>query len=38
VDKEGSFALSTYGDKDGAPPGEYVVTVTWSGGEEQEDA
>jgi hypothetical protein len=32
VEKDGSFALSTYGDKDGAPAGDYVVTVTWKGG------
>ncbi len=32
VAADGSFALSTYGDNDGAPAGEYVVTVTWPGG------
>jgi hypothetical protein len=32
ADPDGSFALSTYGDKDGAPVGEYIVTVTWPGG------
>ena len=31
VEDDGSFALSTYGDKDGAPAGEYVVLVTWPG-------
>jgi hypothetical protein len=29
---DGSFELSTYGEKDGAPAGEYIVTVTWPGG------
>ena len=29
VEGDGSFILSTYGDKDGAPAGEYKVTVTW---------
>lgn len=37
VEKDGSFALSTYGDKDGAPAGEYIVTVTWPDKEEQAD-
>lgn len=32
ADVDGSFTLSTYGDKDGAPVGEYIVTVTWPGG------
>lgn len=31
VKEDGSFALSTYGDDDGAPPGEYVVTIIWPG-------
>lgn len=31
VNEDGSFALSTYGAEDGAPAGEYLVTVTWSG-------
>jgi hypothetical protein len=29
---DGSFELSTYGTNDGAPAGEYVVSVTWPGG------
>lgn len=29
VGKDGSFAVSTYDSGDGAPEGEYVVTVTW---------
>lgn len=29
VKEDGSFAISTYGAEDGAPLGEYVVTVTW---------
>jgi hypothetical protein len=32
VEKDGSFTLSTYGTRDGAPSGDYVVTVTWRGG------
>ena len=32
VGADGSFAISTYGVEDGAPAGEYVVTVTWPGG------
>jgi hypothetical protein len=30
VDKDGSFRLTTYKTFDGAPAGDYVVTVTWS--------
>lgn len=30
VNEDGSFTLSTYGTDDGAPAGEYLVTVTWS--------
>lgn len=38
VKEDGSFALSTYGDEDGAPAGEYAVTVTWSlDGRDDED-
>jgi hypothetical protein len=29
VDAEGNFALSTYVAGDGAPEGDYVVTITW---------
>ncbi len=29
VDPEGAFVLSTYEVKDGAPAGEYVVTIDW---------
>lgn len=29
VESDGSFELETYGEKDGAPAGEYVVLVTW---------
>lgn len=29
VEKDGSFTLRTYGDKDGAPAGKYTVTVWW---------
>ena len=29
VDREGNFKLSTYRTNDGAPAGDYVVTVDW---------
>jgi len=29
VDAEGNFALSTYVSGDGAPEGDYTVTITW---------
>jgi hypothetical protein len=29
VEEDGSYSLSTYGDKDGAPAGDYFVVVTW---------
>jgi hypothetical protein len=29
VEKDGSFTLSTYNGNDGAPEGEYIVTVQW---------
>ena len=29
TDETGKFKLSTYGDNDGAPVGEYAVTITW---------
>jgi hypothetical protein len=29
VEADGSFKLSTYGEFDGAPAGDYVVTVSW---------
>ena len=29
VDESGQFTLSTYGSRDGAPTGEYFVTVEW---------
>src|SRR5688572_4246517 len=29
VNEDGSFTLSTYGVNDGAPAGEYLVTITW---------
>lgn len=27
--EDGTFAVSTYGEEDGAPPGEYLVGVRW---------
>lgn len=32
TDKEGRFRLRTGGDRDGAPSGQYVVTLVWPGG------
>ena len=32
VAADGAFALSTYEAEDGAPAGEYIVSVTWPGG------
>lgn len=29
VEKDGSFALRTYGERDGAPAGKYIVSVIW---------
>jgi hypothetical protein len=29
ADKEGKFAISTYVSGDGAPPGDYLVTIEW---------
>lgn len=39
VEADGMFRISTYREKDGAPPGEYAITVVWptvtvDGGEE----
>ena len=34
VGADGSFQLSTYGENDGAPAGEYIVTITWPGNED----
>lgn len=40
VRTDGSFELSTYGESDGAPAGNYTVLITWTqgaGAEESED-
>lgn len=29
VREDGSFRISTYGDGDGAPPGEYIAVIQW---------
>ncbi|MBI1900204.1 MAG: hypothetical protein HYS13_03685 [Planctomycetia bacterium] len=29
VDKDGKFAIATYVSGDGAPPGEYILTIEW---------
>ena len=31
VAPDGSFKVSMYGEKDGAPTGEYIVTILWEG-------
>jgi len=36
VKADGSFALSTYGEEDGAPAGEYIVTIRWTDPEDQD--
>jgi hypothetical protein len=38
VADDGTFKLSTYGEDDGAPPGEYWVAITWpANGRDDED-
>ena len=38
VDQSGVFRLSTFGENDGAPAGDYLVIITWPGGpDEPED-
>jgi hypothetical protein len=37
VDGDGWYTLSTYNDKDGAPAGEYAVTVVWPTGPKPPD-
>jgi hypothetical protein len=31
VDKDGTFKVSTYANADGAPAGDYKVTISWKG-------
>ncbi len=38
VANDGSFEIETYGDKDGAPAGQYTVLVTWTQGAEAEES
>jgi hypothetical protein len=38
VDLDGNFQLSTYGKDDGAPAGEYIVTVVWKTESENGDS
>lgn len=38
VEADGSFALTTYENKDGAPPGEYAVTIRWDEASSREEA
>lgn len=37
VQADGSFTLSTYGDNDGAPAGNYTVAVNWEDPESKSD-
>lgn len=37
VAADGSFTISTYGEADGAPAGDYRVTITWEGGADEPD-
>jgi hypothetical protein len=37
VQPDGSFTLSTYGENDGAPVGEYTVAVSWEDPESKSD-
>ena len=37
VEADGSFAIETYGNKDGAPAGDYTVLVTWTGGDSESE-
>ena len=33
VDQNGDFTVSTYGTGDGAPAGDYKITISWRGAE-----
>ena len=37
VGSDGSFDVETYGDKDGAPAGQYTVLITWTQGADSEE-
>jgi len=37
VEEDGSFSLSTYGENDGAPVGDYIVTVSWEDPDTHDD-
>lgn len=37
VKDDGTFAIGTYGAGDGAPEGEYIMTITWRGEEFDND-
>lgn len=37
VDQDGSFTLSTYDGNDGAPIGDYLVSIVWPGEEDVDD-
>jgi hypothetical protein len=37
VQTDGTFQLETYGDKDGAPAGDYKVLITWTQGANSEE-
>ncbi|AMV30396.1 hypothetical protein VT84_38745 [Gemmata sp. SH-PL17] len=29
TDEQGNYALTTYAEGDGAPAGDYIITITW---------
>jgi hypothetical protein len=38
VGSDGTFEAETYGERDGAPAGDYVLLVSWSGGGGSEES
>ena len=37
VAADGTFTLSTYGENDGAPAGDYIVAISWENTDTNED-
>ena len=37
TDSEGKFKLNSFGTEDGAPAGEYIVTIVWTGAEDEDN-
>ena len=37
TDADGRFKLNSYGSEDGAPAGDYTVTVVWTGADDDEN-